>query len=277
MRQSDEFLVATMAYCLSWEIAGARASQHWSGIRNYIKENDALTELERWTCELYEETSPTAQEERSIQSRINARVDHPRVVITLRQAILDLLPASLSEVAVKHRLMQSLVVPEGYGPLRTWLAEHNVAGFRPVQPALAPLAAREAEFLQFIEAPLFLQGFREYWHQESKYRTNKQTRVLLSVAASLSQMLTVDNAADLQQWCTRLARIGSYTDQTQFDVADLSFLMLGESYDAHELGYRLLIDAQPVDRQNIITFCERYADELTGFARDFVNGMKIAD
>ncbi|WPJ95638.1 hypothetical protein SH580_19655 [Coraliomargarita algicola] len=275
MRESDAFLVAAMAYCLSWEITGARASQHWSGIRDYIKQNSTLTETERWCCELYEESSPTAQEERSIQSRINARIDHPRMVIKLRQSILDILPATIVESARKHRLIQSLIAPEGYGPLRTWLAERNIAGFRPVPPTLAPLAAREAEFYHFLESPCFLEGYRKYWHQEPKLRNNKQMRVLLSVSAALSQMLTVDSAEELQHWCARLAVIGSYTEQTQLDVVELCSMMSAESYDAHELGYRLLVDAQALDRQNIVTFCERYADELTGFARELVRGMQI--
>jgi hypothetical protein len=276
MRESDEFLVAAMAYCLSWEIAGARANQHWSVIRDYISQQDGLTEMERWSCELYEESSPTAQEERSIQSRINFRLDHPRAAVKFRRAILKLLPDAIRDTAAKHRLMISLVVPEGYGPVRTWLAERNIAGFSlSAPPALLPLSVREAEFSQFIESPFFLEGYRRYWHQAPKFRNNKQMRVLLSVSASLSQMITFDDIHELKRWCAKLAIIGNYTEQTQLDVAELSLLMAGESFDVHELGYRLLVDAQAVDRQNIITFCDRYADELTDFARELVLAMKI--
>ena len=275
MRESDAFLVTTMAYCLSWEVAGAPASQHWAGIRDYTQENDMLSDTERWCCELYEESSPTAQEERSIQSRINARMDHPRAVIKLRESILDLLPESIRESAARHRLMQSLITPEKYGTLRTWLAERNIAGFRPAQPNLAPLAEREADFYQFIETPYFLEGYRKFWHQKPKSRNNRQMRVLLCVSAALSQMLTFDSASELRQWCKRLAVIGSYSQQTQLDVAEMCMLMAGESYDAHELGFRLLVDAQALDRKNLITFCDRYADDLTGFARELVRGMQI--
>jgi len=275
MSESDEILVVTMAYCLTWEIGGARASQHWQGIRNFAMTCDALSETERWVCELYEESSPTAQEERSILSRIKARLDHPRVVVTFRQAILNLLPSSIAEAAAKHRLMNSLSVPEGYGRLRSWLSEHKIAGLRPAQPDLAPLAAREADFLRFIESPYFLEGFRKFWQQAPKSRTNQQMRILLCIAASLSQMLACDDSSEWQQWCSRLASIGCYTEQTQADVAELCLAMTSESYDAQELAYRLFADAQAVDRRNIITFCERYTEELGGFARDLVRGMQI--
>lgn len=113
MKESDQFLIAAFSYCLTWEICGARASQHWQDIRDYIQQSQALSEMERWTCELYEESSPTAQEERSILSRINARLDHPRVVVIYRKAILDLLPGYIAETASKHRLMNSLILPQG--------------------------------------------------------------------------------------------------------------------------------------------------------------------
>jgi len=275
MTDSDEVLLATMAYCLSWEIGGARASQYWEGIRDYVKTCEGLSETDRWVCELYEESSPTAQEEQSILSRINARLDHPRVVVKYRQVILELLPSSIAEIALKHRLMNSLVVPEGYGRLRSWLVEHRIDALRPAQPKLAPLAAREGEFLKFIEYPHFLEGFRAYWHQAPKCRNNQQTRVLLCVAASLSQMLAGEDLNDLQEWSARLGRIGSYTEQTQRDVSELSLVMSDESYDAQELAYRLFVDAKEVDRQNIITFCNRYVDELTDFARDLLRGMQV--
>lgn len=51
--------------------------------------------------------------------------------------------------------------------------------------------------------------------------------------------------------------------------------MSHESYDAQELAFRLFVDAKKVDRQNLITFCERYSDELGGFAGELVRGMQI--
>ena len=275
MTESDEVLIVKLTYCLTWEIGGARASQYWESIRDYIKTSDLLSEMERWGCELYEEASPSAQEERSVLSRINARLDHPREVIRFRQAILDLLPSSIIEVAAKHRMMNSLSVPEGYSRLRTWLAEHKLAGLRPEPPAVTPLATREADFLQFIEYPYFLEGFRMFWQQSPKFRNNKETRVLLCVAASLSQMLACDDAAEWQDWSARLGRIGSYTEKTQRDVAELCVAMSGESYDVQELAYRLFVDAQKVDKQNIVTFCQRYSDELNGFADELVRGMQL--
>lgn len=276
MTESDDFLVVSMAYCLLWEVSGKRSSQHWPAIRDHIENSVALSETERWVCELYEESSPTAQEERSILSRINARLEHPRTVMAFRQSILALIPEELAEVAAKHRLMNSLSVPEGYSLLRSWLAQYKLTKVRPVQTEVAPLAAREADFLRFMEHPYFLEGFRRYWHQAPKSRNNQQVRVLLCVAAALSQMITCDDESELAQWSARLGQITNFTEQTQHDVADLSLKMLNESYDALELGYRLFVDAKEVDRINLTTFCQRYSDELTDFAGDLVRGMQVA-
>ena len=275
MSESDDFLVASMAYCLSWEIGGAGVRQHWKAIRDYIEKSESLSEMERWMCELYEESSPTAQEGHSIVARINARLDHPRKVISFRQSILALMPEALAETADKHRLMNSLSVPVGYSMLRSWLTQSKVAPAISAQSKAASLATREADFLRFIEHPYFLEGFREYWHQAPKFRNNKQMRVLVCIAAALSQMVCCVDASDLRLWSQRLSKIGNYTEQTQKDIADLCLVMMAESYDAEELGYRLYVDASEVDRINFITFCERHANELTDFARDLVRGLQI--
>lgn len=274
MAESDEFLIACMAYSLTWEIAGANASQHWSGIREYVQDHDGLSETERWICELYEESSPSAQEERSILARINVRIDHPRRIVNFHKATLRLLPESLVEAAEKHRLMNSLVLPQGYGRIRTWLSEHKFARLRP-KPGLPALATRESDFRSFIEHPYFIEGFRRFWHVSPKNRNCKQMRVLVCVAAALSQMLPGEGAEQLAEWSERLGRIGNYTEQTRKDVAELCQMMFDASYDAQELGYRLFADAKEADRRAIEAFCERYVDVLTGFARDLVGGMRL--
>jgi hypothetical protein len=276
MTESDEFFIANIAYCLTWEIGGMRASQYWQGIREFIDQSKLLSEKDRWVCELYEESSPTAQEERSILARINAKLVHPRVVLSYRQAILAILPEELAETAAKHRLMNSLTVPEGYNPIRSWLAQHKIADLSRTKVEKVPLAAREADFVRFIEHPYFLEGFRRYWHQAPKSRNNKQTRVLLCIAAALSQMVSFDDESELKGWSERLSKIGNFTEQTLKDITDLSLAMNNESYDAQELGYRLFVDAKEVDRINLTTFCNRYSEELTGFARELVRSMQIA-
>jgi len=275
MAESDEFLVACMAYCLSWEIAGANASRHWRGIREYVQHTDGMSEAERWICELYEEIGPSAQEERSILARINRRIDHPRRIVNFHKAILRLLPEAIVEAAAKHRLMNSLVLPQGYGRIRIWLSEHKFARLRP-KPELPAPATREMDFKEFIEHPFFVEGFRRFWHAAPKYRNCKQTRVLLCVSAALSQMLPGESAEALAEWSERLGRMGNYTLQTREDVAELCQMMFDASYDAQELGYRLFADAKEADRAAIEAFCRRYADELTGFARDLVRGMQLA-
>ena len=274
MAESDEFLIACMAYSLSWEIAGSNAFQHWSAIRDYVQHHEGLSERERWTCELYEESSPSAQEERSILARINQRIDHPRRIVNFHKAILKLLPKPLVEAAEKHRLMNSLVLPVGYGRIRTWLSEHKLARLRPT-PGLPALAAREAEFGRFIEHPYFIEGFRKFWHHAPENRNCKQTRVLLCMGAALSQMLPGEDAEESAEWSGRLGQVSNFTERTREDVAGLCQMMFDASYDAHELGYLLFADAKEADRDAIEVFCQRYTEELTGFARDLVGGLQL--
>jgi hypothetical protein len=277
MSESDEFLIATMAYCLSWEISGTRAKQAWSGIREYISMSNDMSDTERWMCELYEESGPTAQEERSIISRLNARIIRPRASLHYQQSILALLPDSFVEVAKKHRLIGSLSFCEEASSLRRWLAQYKISSLPAANAVpLASLSAREHGFLEFIEHPYFLEGFRRYWHQHPKFRNNAQMRVLLCVAAAISQMVTCEDIVAIQSWVCRLSQICHYAEQTQQDLTELSFAMLNESYDAQELAYRLFVDARSVDQTNIITFCQRYADELTGFAHELVRGLQLA-
>jgi hypothetical protein len=274
MAESDEFLIVCMAYSLTWEIGGAHASQHWQGIRAYVQEHHGLTETERWACELYEESSPSAQEERSIMARINARLDHPRRVVDFHKAILRLLPESMAATAAKHRLMNSLALPQGYGRIRSWLAEHQFARLRP-KPELPPLATREADFQSFIEHPYFVEGFRQFWHMPPKYRNNQQARILLCVGAALSQMLPGDDGDKVEEWSHRLGRMGNFTERTREDVVELCQMMFDASYDAQEIGYRLFVDAKEADRTAMVAFCERYADELSGFARELTRAIQL--
>ncbi len=277
MSESDAVLIASMGYCLTWEITGARANQHWQGIRDYIAGSATLSDMDRWVCELYEESSPTAQEERSILSRIEERLDSPQRAASFRNAILSILPVPLTDAALKHRLMNSLTSVEDYGRIRSWLIEHKLASFRPTPKYRVPLAEREADFIRFIEHPYFLEGFRRFWHAKPKKRNNKQMRVLLCASAALSQLITCHEASEVREWARRLGLIGSYSEQTQEDVSSLCLEMLDESYDAQELAYRILVDAREVDRRNLEIFCERYADELSDFAQDLVRGIHLTD
>lgn len=263
-----------MAYSLTWEISGANASQHWQGIREHVQNHEALTETERWMCELYEESSSSAQEEYSIMARINARLDHPRHVVNFHKAILGLLPESIMETAAKHRLMNSLALPQGYGRIRSWLAEHQFAHLRP-KPELPPLATREADFRNFIEYPYFIEGFRKFWRVAPKSRDNKQMRILLCIAAALSQALPGEDGDDLEEWSLRLGRMGNFTERTREDVAELCRMMFDASYDAQEIGYRLFVDAKEADHTALVAFFERYAEDLTGFARELIRSMQL--
>lgn len=168
-------------------------------------------------------------------------------------------------------------MPEEYGLIRTWLIQHKITAFREPSASPAPLAVREADFLRFIEYPYFLKGFRRFWHQAPKNRHNKETRVLLCIAAALSQMVACDQREPLEIWSQRLARMASYSEQTQQDITDLCLEMQDESYEAQELFYRIFVDANKVDRQNLISFCQRYSEKLGGFASEFLRGMQISD
>lgn len=277
MPHPDPVLCVKLAYCLTWEIASVRASQYWPGIRDFLQTCERSSEMDRWVCELYEESSPTAQEERSIVARINAQIDQPRNLESCRQAILELLPGSLYPIAEKHRLIHALAGTASSGSrLSLWLAERKITALRPSTSNLPPLAEREADFLRFIESPLFVEAYRKFWHQAPKYRNNQQMRVLICLAASLSQMIGPVDVEALQIWIERLGNLGSYSIQTKRDIAELCLGMTVQTYDAQELAYRLLVDAKEVDRRKLIQFCHHYADDLTEFAQDLVQGLQLS-
>jgi hypothetical protein len=277
MTDPDPVLCVKLAYCLTWEIASVRASQYWLRIRDFIKTCERRTEMDRWVCELYEESSPTAQEERSIVARINAQIDQPRSLESYRQAVLELLPGSLYPMVEKHRLIKALACHGGSrGRFSLWLAERKITALRSSAGNLPPMAEREADFLRFIESPLFVEAYRKFWHQAPKYRNNQQVRVLTCLAASLSQMVRLATVEELQVWIERLGCLGSFSIQTQRDLAELCMDMTTHTYDAQELAYRLLVDAQEVDRRKLIQFCYQYADSLTEFAQELVRGLQLS-
>lgn len=274
MADSKGFLAASLAYCLRWELSGHRASKHWAVIREFLDQSQECSEMERWLAELYEESSPSAQEERSIVARLGAYLQSRRAVLTVRDQVLALIPDGLREAAGVHRLMHSLVVPKGYGRIRTWLADSRIARFEVPTTKVCELSAREAEFRQFMALPFFQEGFRRCWRVAPRLRTNRQTRVLLSMSAAISQMVNGDTEDDFALWSNRFGQIGSLTKQSRSDLASLSLAMSSESYDAAELGFRIFVDAEVGDQKNLLKFCEQYEAELNDFSVELVRAMK---
>jgi hypothetical protein len=276
MAETDEFLKIALAYCLTWEIAGSRAPGFWEELRAFKDRCDLLDEKELWMSELYEESSPTAQEERSILARIEARLDHPRAVLGFRKEILGILPASIRDAAEKHRLMKALVLPRAQGRVRTWLNQYKMASAKthPERGNL-PLAEREAEFIRFLEYPHFLEGFRQYWKQAPKVRNGRETRQLLYFAAAFSQMVHCEETAEFEAWSRRFARACSFSAQTESDTLELGLEMLDQSYDAQSLAYRIFVDVNEVNRANLIQFCRKYEDKLTTFSQELVRALSL--
>ena len=145
---SEEFLIVCMAYCLTWELAGSRARNCWAMIRAFIAGENGLNERQRWTLELYEEGPPSAQEERSIRSRMDAYVAQPRDVVYFRSGILNLLPGTLREAAGGHSFMHGLSMPSSdYGKLKSWVMQWNLGRFKAPEVRAFPLAEREEDFI----------------------------------------------------------------------------------------------------------------------------------
>jgi len=273
---SDEFLIVSMAYCMTWELAGARASEHWSEIHAFISGENSLGELQRWTIELYEEAAPTAQEERSIRSRIDAYLLQPRDVAYFRSGILNLLPESLRGAAATHSFMHGLAMPSTeYGNLKSWVMRWKVARYQAPQVRVLPLAEREEDFSRFLEQPYFVESFRQFWRVAPKHRSNRRTRVLVCIGAALSQMVRVDEAVDFDLWTERLTVSCYFTSQTKDDLRSLIDEMSNVSYDVQELAYRLFVDAREVDQQNLQNFISCYRDELSALAPELARSMQF--
>jgi len=265
-----------MAYCMTWELAGTRATAHWSEIHAFITGENALGELQRWTIELYEEGPPTAQEERSIRARIDAYLLQPRDVAYFGSGILQLLPESLREAAATHSLMHGLAMPSTeFGTLKSWVMGWKTAQYHAPQVRALPLAEREQDFSRFLEQPYFIEGFRQFWRAAPKRRSNRRTRVLVSLGAALSQMVRMDEAADLDLWAERLTASCHFTSQTKDDLRSLIDEMCAISYDVPELAYRLLVDAREIDQQNLHGFIRCYRHQLSALAPELARHMQF--
>jgi hypothetical protein len=261
-----------MAYCMTWELAGSRARNHWELIRSFVAKNKNLDERQRWTLELYEEGPPSAQEERSIRSRIDAYLVQPRDVVFFRTGILDLLPAVLREAAAVHSFMHGLTLPaDGYGKLKSWRMSWNLGRSKvsTVRPVL--LAEREEEFNRFLELPFFAESFRRFWRVGPKMRSTRRTRVLICIGAAMSQMVREEDSVGFERWTHRLATICHFSSETRHDLCRLMNAMSGTSYDVQELSYRLFVDARAIDQRNLERFVQLYGDELSECASELAS------
>ena len=261
---------------MTWELAGTRATAHWSDIHAFIAGENALGEMQRWTIELYEEGPPTAQEERSIRARIDAYLLQPRDVAYFGSGILKLLPEGLREAAATHSLMHGLAMPSTeFGTLKSWVMGWKTAQYHAPQVRTLPLAEREQDFSRFLEQPYFIESFRQFWRVAPKRRSNRRTRVLVSLGAALSQMVRMDEAADLDLWAERLTASCHFTSQTKDDLRSLIDELCAISYDVPELAYRLFVDAREIDQQNLPGFIRCYRDQLSALAPELARSMQF--
>ncbi|WP_162030793.1 MULTISPECIES: hypothetical protein [unclassified Lentimonas] len=273
---SGEFLIVSMAYCMTWELTGTRAKYHWSKIHALLAGENGLSERQRWAIELYEEGAPTAQEERSIRSRIDAYLLQPRDVAYFRCGILNLLPDQLRRGAEAHSLMHGLVLPSTeFGLLKSWVMSWKSPRVQAAQARVLPLAEREADFGHFLEQPHFVVSFRKFWRVAPKCRSNRRTRVLVCIGAALSQMVRVDETVDFDLWTDRLAVTCHFTEQTRVDLRLLIDEMSNVSYDLQELAYRLFVDAREIDQRNLQSFMNHYGDELSALAPELARSMQF--
>jgi hypothetical protein len=265
-----------MAYCMTWELAGSRASRHWQGIHTFVAAANHLSERQRWTLELYEESPPSAQEERSIRSRIDAYLLQPRDVVYFRTGILNLLPEAMRAAAEIHSFMRGLTIPSNdYGKLKAWVMSWNLRRPQVSQRPVTPLAEREQEFERFLELPYFVESFRRFWRVSPKKRSNRRTRVLVCIGAAMSQMMRVEDSLGFEPWIQRLAVICHFSSQTKHDLCHLMDAMHGASYDVQELAYRLFVDARTIDQRNLERFIKRYNNDLSECASELASRMRF--
>ncbi|MFP4070212.1 MAG: hypothetical protein ACOCVJ_03575 [Verrucomicrobiota bacterium] len=271
----DEFLIACMSYCLLWELAGSRISETWDRVRDWSRNEASLSERQRWMVELYEERPPTVQEERSLLARIQASAAQ-RGATGFREGVLELIPSGYRDAAARHSLMAGLTVEQVRGIRRFWRKStpRPVSVLKRVGGEVS-LADREINFIRFLELPYFLDGFRRFWRQPPKFRSNVQTRVLLTLAAALSQMVPVEESEFLGEWIEPLKTYGYYTQATYQDLGELVAEMRLHTYDAQELAYHLLIDAKDADRAGLVRYLETHREHFSAFADTFLRRLQI--
>ncbi len=259
-----------MGYCLTWELAGARAPEHWAHLRAEAGRGDVLTELERWSAELYEEGPPSAQEERSLLSRIECALRGRRQLEAVKRLIVDLLPDVLHPAATRHSLLQGLRLRREPSVVETWLKRtgFGLAGDDGFPDAAARLGEREADFSRFLSLPGFEEQFRAFWRREPKLRGNRQTRALVTIGALAGQCIRPHDGVDWDRWAARFAGTCHYSIQTQQDVLLIAAETSGHCYDAQELAYRLLADARPQDIRYLKEWIARHEDEMNPIASE---------
>ena len=274
---SREYLMACLAYCLTWELAGTRARGQWQLIACFVAAENRLNQRQRWMLELYEEGPPSAQEERSLRSQIEIYLLQPRDVAYIRAGILSLLPESLRPAAEAHSLMRGLSVQSSeYGKLTSWVFNSNRRRLKMAPASSVALAEREQEFNRFLELPYFVESFQGFWRVAPKRRSNRRTRVLLCLGAVMSQMVRGDDAASCELWAGRLAAMCHLGAQTKHDICRLMRQMHAGSYDVQELAYRLLVDARAIDQQNLQRFITVYAGQLSSYATELLRHLRFA-
>lgn len=270
--QSKEFLILGLAYCLTWELFGAKAPSYWDHLHEYIEEESGLNERERWTLELYEEVAPTVQEERSILGRLVPLLNKPVQLMAARDVILTVLPKESSEAALRHSLLRPLQIPDDQNVLKKWLSglgAKTSLDSNGYSEMASSLSTREADFNHFLLQPFFVEGFRRFWHKPPKKRSNRQTRALVGISAALSQMICPDDLGQTEYWCHRVAEACHLTKQTEKDVYSLVAEMVAFTYDASELAGRIFADASVVDKQNFSLFMSTHSDLLSEFKDEF--------
>ena len=271
----EAYLVGVLAYCAVWEVAGYRAPENWGRIRFFLEEEAGLDERQRWAAELYEEAAPSAQEERSLQYRIEAHFSGPRDALAFRERVLALVPEAMHTTVAGHSLLRHLETPREFSRLKQWLAHWRLVGPGRRRFTALPLAEREAEFQRFLELPFVVEAFRRFWHRPPKYRNNQQTRVLVCVAAVLSQMVGVGESADMREWASRLSASCAFSDQTRDDIAGLAEDMSANFYDIEELAYRLVVDAKAVDKRNLREFVRTHRSRLADCSDELLRGLEL--
>jgi len=266
---SEDFLVAGLSYCLLWELWGDASEDDFAEHKERVERRCELTERDHWRLELYEESSPTAQEERSLLDRLQRYRRYAGNGVSIADSIVALLPPQLQERAARHSLLRRIDPPSPGWFARLFRRRGTAPRADP-----APLADREADFERFLNLPGAVEGFRRFWRRPPKNRDNRQTRVLVILGMALGQSIDLETESKRHRWLERLERACHFSEQTRDDLLEVAAMTNEASYNAEELAYCIMIDARNRDQANFVAFLETYESALYAFGAELERTLK---
>lgn len=247
------FRFYTFVLCLSWELHLPLADA--------LKRLDAevgrehFSPCESWALELYEEGRTSFEEGKAVTRLLADSIqpgEEAREVLPLVERCLP--PGKRSVLRQQPLFTQFRQRMEALS--KPWLVRLFQQEALPEKnPSVT--VEREDAFRQFLTLPGFRDAFVRYWHTPPKDRTNRETRILILIAAlvrGVGDWHAPDGRERLRQ---SLMAECHFTEISARDILDVSNTLHIATLNPVFLGQSLAAEAGESDRQNFTHWLEQ--------------------